>query len=120
MCDVNLLRAQSPPAAMSVIIPCVPPPLRILGEVHQRHFVILSPRFLRGGALRLGPPLSAVLLFLLRCAAPGCDLRAGLHDASALDSFSSVVPFLVGLGGGLFHRRFLLCCRARSLAGFLL
>ena len=58
--------------------------------------------------------------FLLRCAAFGRGLRAGLHDASAVDSSSSVVPFLVGLGGGLFYGRFLLGYRASSLAGFLL
>ena len=48
----------------------------------------------------------AVLLRLLRCAAFGCDLRAGFHDASAVDSSDSVVPFLAGLGGGLFYGRF--------------
>ena len=42
----------------------------------------------------------------LRCAAFSCDLRAGSHDASAVDSYGSVVPFLVGLGGGLFYGRF--------------
>ena len=50
----------------------------------------------------------------------GRGLRTGLHDASAVDSSSSVVPFLVGLGGGLFYGRFLLGYRASILAGFLL
>ena len=53
----------------------------------------------------------------LRCAAFSCDLRAGSHDASAVDSYGSVVPFLVGLGGGLFYGRFLLGYRVSSLAG---
>ena len=62
----------------------------------------------------------AVLLRLLRCAAFGCDLRAGFHDASAVDSSDSVVPFLVGLGGGLFYGRFLLYYRAIRLVSFVL
>ena len=56
----------------------------------------------------------------LRCAAFSCDLRAGSHDASAVDSYSSVVPFLVGLGGGLFYGRFLLYYRALDLASLVL
>ena len=56
----------------------------------------------------------------LRCAAFSCDLRAGSHDASAVDSYGSVVPFLVGLGGGLFYGRFLLYYRALGLVSLLL
>ena len=56
----------------------------------------------------------------LRCAAFSCDLRAGSHDASAVDSYSSVVPFLVGLGGGLFYGRFLLSYRAIGLVSLVL
>ena len=59
-----------------------------------------------------------MLLRLLRCAAFGCDLRAGFHDASAVDSSDSVVPFLAGLGGGLFYGRFLLSYRVSGLAGY--
>ena len=36
------------------------------------------------------------------------------------DSYSSVVPFLVGLGGGLFYGRFLLYYRAIGLVSLVL
>ena len=56
----------------------------------------------------------------LGCAAFRCGLRTGSHDASAVDSYGSVVPFLVGLGGGLFYGRFLLYYRAIGLVSLVL